>query len=172
MDNAGWSSKTGRQAAGGSCPRGVLYFRTRHWGIPPAACNFLRIVQLHCAARQDTKMKPHILEAIAGKDNPNIPALRPGDNVSVHVRIKEGTKERVQEFKGTVIRMRRGENSACFTVRRVASHSIGVERTFLMRSPRIEKVELLRSAIVRRAKLYYLRTLTGKKARLKARRSK
>ncbi|MDA0698591.1 MAG: 50S ribosomal protein L19 [Chloroflexi bacterium] len=117
-------------------------------------------------------MKPHILEAIAGKDNPNIPALHPGDSVSVHVRIKEGTKERVQEFKGTVIRMRRGGNSACFTVRRVASHSIGVERTFLMRSPRIEKVELLRSAIVRRAKLYYLRNLTGKKARLKERRNK
>ncbi len=137
-----------------------------------AACNFDAAGKVICPAQQDTNMKPHSLEAIAGKDNPNIPALRPGDSVSVHVRIKEGAKERVQEFKGTVIRMRRGENNACFTVRRVASHSIGVERTFLMRSPRIEKVDLLRSAIVRRAKLYYLRTLTGKKARLKERRNK
>jgi large subunit ribosomal protein L19 len=76
----------------------------------------------------------------------------------------------VQEFKGTVIRMRKGGNQANFTVRRVASHGIGVERTFLLRSPRIEKVEVFRSATVRRAQLYYLRDLRGKAARLKEKR--
>jgi large subunit ribosomal protein L19 len=72
----------------------------------------------------------------------------------------------VQEFRGTVIRTRRGGNNASFTVRRVASHGVGVERTFLLRSPRIEKVEVSRQAHVRRAKLYYLRQRSGKRARL------
>ncbi len=102
--------------------------------------------------------------------NPNIPDLRPGDTVSVHVRIREGDRERVQEFRGTVIRIRRGGNSASFTVRRIASHGIGVERTFLFRSPRIDKVEIHRRAHVRRARLYYLRDRVGKKARLKEKR--
>lgn len=99
--------------------------------------------------------------------NPNIPELRPGDQVSVHVRIKEGNRERVQEFKGTVIRLRRGGNNANFTVRRIASNGIGVERTFLLHSPRIDKVVVERHGRVRRAQLYFLRNLTGKKARLK-----
>lgn len=103
-------------------------------------------------------------------DNPSIPQLRPGDSVNVHVRIKEGDRERVQEFRGTVIRIRKGGNNANFTVRRVASHGIGVERTFLMRSPLVEKVEVERSAKVRRGQLYYLRERTGKKARLKEKR--
>ncbi len=96
--------------------------------------------------------------------------MKAGDAVSVHVRIKEGDKERIQEFKGTVIRMRKSGNDANFTVRRTASHGIGVERTFLLRSPRIEKVEVQRHASVRRAQLYYLRDLTGKKARLREKR--
>lgn len=99
--------------------------------------------------------------------NPDIPELRPGDQVSVHVRIKEGNRERVQEFKGTVIRLRRGGNNANFTVRRIASNGIGVERTFLLHSPRIDKVVVERHGRVRRAQLYFLRGLTGKKARLK-----
>jgi large subunit ribosomal protein L19 len=86
--------------------------------------------------------------------------------VSVHLRIQEGDRQRVQEFRGTVIRTRRGGNNASFTVRRVASHGVGVERTFLLRSPRIEKVEVSRQAHVRRAKLYYLRQRSGKRARL------
>jgi len=102
--------------------------------------------------------------------NPNIPELRAGDSVSVHVLIKEGDRERVQEFKGTIIRMRRGGNNTNFTVRRIASHGIGVERSFLLRSPRIMKVEVQRQAHVRRAQLYYLRKLTGKRARLKEKR--
>lgn len=111
-----------------------------------------------------------ILRSLDAQVNPNIPDIKPGDAVSVFVRIEEGDRERVQEFKGTIIRMRRGGNNASFTVRRTASHGIGVERTFLMRSPRIEKVEIQRSAHVRRAKLYYLRDRIGKHARLKEKR--
>jgi large subunit ribosomal protein L19 len=110
------------------------------------------------------------LKALEAPINPNIPELRPGDTVSVFVRIKEGDRERVQEFRGTIIRLRKGGNNANFTVRRTASHGIGVERTFLLRSPRIEKVEVQRHAHVRRAQLYYLRDRTGKRTRLKEKR--
>jgi len=108
--------------------------------------------------------------AVEAPVNPNIPELHPGDSVSVHVRIREGNRERVQEFKGTVIRIRKRGNNASFTVRRIASHGIGVERTFFLRSPLIEKVEILRRAHVRRSKLYYLRDRTGKRARLQEKR--
>lgn len=101
--------------------------------------------------------------------NPNIPDLRPGDTVNVHLRITEGGRERIQEFRGTVIRLRKGGNEASFTVRRIASNGIGVERTFLVRSPRIDKVVVERHAKVRRAQLYFLRERTGKRARLKER---
>jgi large subunit ribosomal protein L19 len=108
-----------------------------------------------------------LLKAVEAPVNPNIPQLHPGDQVNVHIRIKEGNTERIQEFKGTVIRERNGVNDASFTVRRVASNGIGVERTFLTRSPRLEKVIVLRHSYVRRAKLYHLRERTGKNARLK-----
>jgi large subunit ribosomal protein L19 len=108
-----------------------------------------------------------LLKAVEAPDNPNIPELRPGDTVRVFLRIKEGANERIQEFRGTVIRLRAGGNNASFTVRRIASGGIGVERTFLLRSPRIDKVVVDRHAKVRRAKLYYLRDRTGKSARLK-----
>lgn len=110
------------------------------------------------------------IEAVQAAPNPNIPDIRPGDAVSVHVRITEGNRERVQEFRGTIIRIRKGGNHASFTVRRTASHGIGVERTFLLRSPRIEKVEIQRRAKVRRAQLYFLRSRTGKRARLEEKR--
>jgi len=110
------------------------------------------------------------IQAVQAALNPNIPDMRPGDTVSVHVRITEGNRERVQEFRGTVIHMRKGGNHASFTVRRTASHGIGVERTFLLRSPRIEKVEIQRRAKVRRAQLYFLRGRTGKRARLEEKR--
>jgi len=113
---------------------------------------------------------PDLIKAVAAPINTKIPEIKPGDSVSVHVRIVEGNKERIQEFKGTIIRLRKGGNDANFTVRRLASHGIGVERTFLLRSPRIEKVEVFRSAKVRRAQLYYLRDLRGKAARLKEKR--
>lgn len=96
--------------------------------------------------------------------------LRPGDTVKVHVKVIEGEKERIQVFQGVVIRLRKGGNDANFTVRRLASHGIGVERTFLLKSPRVDKIEVVRHAKVRRAQLYYLRDLRGKAARLKEKR--
>jgi large subunit ribosomal protein L19 len=104
------------------------------------------------------------------KPNPNIPDLRPGDTVRVHNLIVEGDRERVQVFQGTVVRLRKGGINANFTVRRIAAHGIGVERTFLLHSPRIEKVEVVRRSHVRRAKLYYLRGRRGKAARLREKR--
>ncbi len=101
---------------------------------------------------------------------PEHPEIEPGDTVKVHLRIVEGNRERIQIFQGVVIRLRRGGNEQNFTVRRIASHGIGVERTFLLRSPRIEKIEIVRRAKVRRAQLYYLRDRRGKSARLKERR--
>ena len=101
------------------------------------------------------------------KEHP--PQLEPGDNVKVHVRIVEGERERLQVFQGVVIRNRGAGVGASFTVRRIASHGVGVERTFLLHSPRVEKVEVVRHGRVRRAKLYFLRARRGKAARLKER---
>lgn len=112
-------------------------------------------------------MSQEILRSVEAPVNENVPDLKPGDVVNVHVRIKEGNRERVQEFKGTVIRSRNTGNNANFTVRRIASNGIGVERTFLCRSPQVEKVVLERSSHVRRANLYFLRDRIGKSARLK-----
>ena len=101
--------------------------------------------------------------------NPRIPALQSGDTVRVHQRIVEGDRERIQVFEGTIIRLRKGGANASFTVRRIASNNVGVERTYLLHSPRIDRVEVLRHAKVRRAQLYYFRKLQGKSARLKER---
>lgn len=108
-----------------------------------------------------------LLKSVEAPDNPNIPELHAGDTVKVFLRIKEGANERTQEFRGTIIRLRNGGNNGNFTVRRMASNGIGVERTFLLRSPRLEKVVVERHAKVRRAQLYFLRDRTGKSARLK-----
>ena len=108
-----------------------------------------------------------LLKAVEAKKNDNIPELRAGVTVSVHVKIKEGDRERIQEFKGTVIRLRKGGTEQSITVRRVASNGIGVERTFLLRSPRLDKVVVERHNQVRRAQLYFMRGRTGKSARLK-----
>jgi large subunit ribosomal protein L19 len=94
------------------------------------------------------------------------PAMRSGDTVRVHVKVREGEKERIQVFEGMVIGMHRGGSRATFTVRKV-SFGQGVERIFPLHSPTIAKVEVVRSARVRRAKLYFLRNLTGKAARMK-----
>ena len=102
--------------------------------------------------------------------NPNIPAMRPGDTVKVHNRIVEGNRERTQVFQGTVMRVRGGGVNATFTVRRIAAHGVGVERTFMLHSPRVEKVEVVRHAHVRRARLYFLRERKGKAARLREKR--
>lgn len=108
-----------------------------------------------------------LVEATPDRGHPDIAS---GDTVKVHVRIVEGDRERIQVFQGVIIRLRKGGNDANFTVRRIASHGIGVERTFLLKSPRVEKIEIMRRAKVRRAQLYYLRNLRGKAARLKERR--
>lgn len=100
----------------------------------------------------------------------DVPAFGPGDTVRVHAKVVEGTRERIQVFEGVVIRRRAGGINENFTVRRIASHGIGVERTFLIHSPRIDRIELVRNGRVRRARLYYLRGLTGRAARIKERR--
>lgn len=98
-----------------------------------------------------------------------VPELRSGDTVKVHAKVVEGTRERVQVFEGTVIRVTGGGLRKNFTVRRV-THGVGVERTFLIHSPRIDKIEVLRHGDVRQARLYYLRDKVGKDARIRERR--
>lgn len=97
------------------------------------------------------------------------PAFRPGDTVRVHLKIVEGNRTRVQAFEGIVIARHGGGSTETFTVRRV-SHGVGVERVFPLHSPRIERIEVLRRGAVRRAKLYYLRGLSGKAARIREKR--
>ena len=98
-----------------------------------------------------------------------LPELRPGDTVKVYAKVVEGTRERIQVFEGLVIRVTGGGLRTNVTVRRV-THGVGVERTFLVHSPRIDKIEVLRHGQVRQARLYYLRGLVGKAARIKERR--
>jgi len=98
----------------------------------------------------------------------DIPEFRPGDTVRVHVKVVEGKTERVQVFEGIVIARKNAGVRETFTVRRI-SYGVGVERTFLVHSPRLEKIEVKRRGIVRRAKLFYLRGLSGKAARIKER---
>ena len=99
----------------------------------------------------------------------DIPAFGPGDTVKVHARIREGQKERIQVFQGVVIRKRKGNTGASFTVRKI-SYGIGVERIFPLHSPLIDKIEVVTRGRVRRARLYYLRNLRGKAARIKEKR--
>jgi large subunit ribosomal protein L19 len=100
---------------------------------------------------------------------PDIPDFRPGDTLRVHVRVVEGTRSRVQVFQGVVIRRQGGGARETFTVRKI-SYGVGVERTFPVHSPAIDKIEVVSRGRVRRAKLYYLRSLRGKAARIKERR--
>lgn len=99
----------------------------------------------------------------------DIPEFSPGDTVRVHVKVREAGRERVQAFEGAVIARNGGSSTETFKVRRV-SYGVGVERTFPLHSPRIERIEVVRRGQVRRAKLYYLRKLSGKAARIKERR--
>jgi large subunit ribosomal protein L19 len=105
------------------------------------------------------------------KVNPNIPQISPGDTVKVSFKVKEAGRERVQTLLGLVVRVRRGAGGGNFTVRRV-TYGIGVEHTFPFASPFLEKVEVVRHGKVRRAKLYYIRRLSAREARLKERREK
>jgi len=104
------------------------------------------------------------------KAKPNIPDLAPGDTVRVSTKVVESGKERIQPFQGVVIRLQGGGINASFTVRRIA-YGVGVERTFPLHSPLVEKVEVIRHGKVRRAKLYYLRERSGKAARIKEKRT-
>lgn len=100
----------------------------------------------------------------------DIPDFGPGDTVRVAVRVVEGDRERLQDFEGVVIRRRAGGINENFTIRRIGAHGIGVERTFPLHSPRLDTIKVVRRGKVRRAKLYYLRHLSGKAARIKERR--
>jgi large subunit ribosomal protein L19 len=95
----------------------------------------------------------------------DLPSFRPGDTLRVHVKVKEGSRERIQVFEGVVIKRRGGGISETFTVRKI-SYGVGVERTFPLHTPKIDKIEVVRRGKVRRAKLYYLRDLRGKAARI------
>ncbi len=107
-----------------------------------------------------------VASVVKMEPNPDVPEINPGDTIKVHAKVIEGTRERVQVFQGTVIRIRSGGSDANFTVRRI-SHGVGVERTFLFYSPRLQKVEVMRRGRVRRARLYYLRGRSGKAARIR-----
>ncbi|MDO7905857.1 50S ribosomal protein L19 [Paenibacillus sp. JX-17] len=109
----------------------------------------------------------NIVQAITEEQlRKDLPSFRPGDTLKVHVKVIEGTRERVQLFEGVVIKRRGGGISETFTVRKI-SYGVGVERTFPLHSPKIDKIEVARRGKVRRAKLYYLRELRGKAARIK-----
>jgi len=115
-------------------------------------------------------MSDLLLKAFDAPVNENLPKIQPGDTVTVHLRIVEGKRERIQLVRGRIIRLRNSGNQRNFTVRRIAANGIGVERTFVLHSPRIEKIEVHRHAHVRRAQLYFLRNRTGKSARLREKR--
>ena len=117
-------------------------------------------------------MSQQILEELAQRYyKTNVPPFRVGDTVRVGVKVVEGSRERVQDFEGVVISRRGGGINENFTVRRIATHGIGVERTFLLHAPRVDSIKIIRTGKVRRAKLYYLRGRTGKAARIKERRA-
>ena len=108
-----------------------------------------------------------VVEQEAAQSRKNLPDFKPGDTINVHVKIKEGNKERVQQFQGTVIQRRgKGSNGESFTVRKV-SNGVGVERIFPIVSPSIDKIEIVKEGKVRRAKLYYMKGRQGKAARIK-----
>lgn len=115
-------------------------------------------------------MVAQLIRSIEAEQFKEVPQFSAGDTVRVHAKVVEGSRERIQVFEGVVIRRRGGGINENFTVRRIASHSVGVERTFLIHSPRIDRIEVTRFGKVRRAKLYYLRGLTGRAARITERR--
>lgn len=115
-------------------------------------------------------MVAQLIRSIEQEQIKDVPQFSAGDTVRVHAKVVEGNRERIQVFEGVVIRRRGGGINENFTVRRIASHSVGVERTFLLHSPRIDHIEVVRFGKVRRAKLYYLRGLTGRAARITERR--
>lgn len=127
--------------------------------------------QAHLVAHEEhTIMVAQLIRSIEAEQFKDVPEFRAGDSVRVHAKVVEGTRERIQVFEGVVIRRRAGGINENFTVRRMAAHGVGVERTFLIHSPRIDHIEVTRFGKVRRSKLYYLRGLTGRAARITERR--
>jgi len=114
-------------------------------------------------------MHTAIADLEQAQSRPDIPGFRPGDTLKVHVRVVEGNRTRIQVFQGVVIRRQGGGARETFTVRKI-SYGVGVERTFPVHSPSIDKIEVVSRGQVRRAKLYYLRSLRGKRARIRERR--
>ena len=114
-------------------------------------------------------MNPLIQSLTEGQLRTDIPAFRPGDTVRVHAKVVEGSRERIQIFEGVVIARKNSGINETYTVRKI-SNGVGVERIFPVHTPRVEQIEVIRHGKVRRAKLYYLRALTGKKARIAERR--
>ncbi len=112
----------------------------------------------------------NVIQSLQREPNPNVPPLEVGDTVRVYYRIVEGDRERSQAFQGIVMGQKSGGANASFTVRRIAAHGVGVERTFFLAAPRLERVEVLSHGHARRAKLYYLRERSGRSARLRERR--
>jgi large subunit ribosomal protein L19 len=115
---------------------------------------------------EGVKAMQSLIEEITKEQMKDLPSFRPGDTVRVHVKVVEGTRERIQVFEGVVIKRRGGGISETFIVRKI-SYGVGVERTFPVHSPKLAQIEVIRRGKVRRAKLYYLRNLRGKAARIK-----
>ena len=130
----------------------------------------MRILQLRLPTRSGTATVNVLDEIVAGQIRTDLPALATGDTVRVFARVVEGGKERVQVFEGTLMRLRGGGITRSITVRKLAS-GVGVERTFKVNSPRIEKIDVIRHGQVRRAQLYFLRDRVGKAATLRERRT-
>jgi large subunit ribosomal protein L19 len=124
-----------------------------------------------CGEGEKIIMQNLIAEITKDQLRTDLPEFRAGDTVRLHVRIVEGTRERIQLYEGVVIKRRGGGISETFTVRKI-SNGVGVERTFPVHTPKIEKIDVIRRGKVRRAKLYYLRSLRGKAARIKEARKK
>ena len=145
--------------------------------LAPAAARDNDLDRCHAfaglCAREDTEeslaMHTAIAELEQAQIRSDIPDFRPGDTLKVHVRVTEGTRSRIQVFQGVVIRRQGGGARETFTVRKI-SYGVGVERTFPVHSPSLDKIELVTRGQVRRAKLYYLRSLRGKAARIRERR--
>ncbi len=116
--------------------------------------------------REVEGMHPLVRDVALQQLRTDIPAFRPGDTLRVHVKVREGSRERIQVFEGVVIKRKGTAISATFTARKI-SYGVGVERTFPVYSPKLEKIEVMKRGKVRRAKLYYLRNLRGKAARIK-----
>src|SRR5690606_20409325 len=119
-----------------------------------------------CCGRRESTMNYNLLQELTREQlRTDLPNFRPGDTLKVYVKVKEGNRERIQMFEGVVIKRRGGGISETFTVRKI-SYGVGVERTFPLHTPKIDKIEVARRGKVRRAKLYYLRNLRGKAARI------